>query len=211
MWIKIYLTIFILKKSVWSFLASARNVWWSARLLDSILMMVPPEFCRYEKPEQLKFSFEICVLIQTNLRFLPFCCFTQQCNLKQSPGTATNTSHSGNTALARCRFLHLDECASLLPLPFIRHSVEVFSQNTTLPWFIFSFQMISTALLLLRKPLKVCFSPATIPTSSLSVELNCLSIGNRCKWKSSPHYQMKLKMLLETHSSLPLTSPSAKA
>lgn len=194
----------------WSFLASARNVWWSARSLDSILVMVPPEFCRHERSEQLKLCFEICLLIQTNLRFLPFCCFAQQCNLNQSSGTATNMSHSGNSALAKCRFLHLGECASLLPPPFPMQSVEVFSQNTTLLWFFFSFQTITTALLLLRKPWKVCFSPAMILTS-LSVELDCLSTGNRCKWKSSPRYQVKLKMLLETHSLLPLTSPCAKA
>lgn len=116
-------------------------------------MMVPPEFCQYKKSEQLKLCFEICVLIQTNLRFLPFCCFTQQCNLKQPPGTATNMSHSGNTALARCRFLHLEECASLLLPSIPMQSIEVFLQNTTMIFFFFSFQTIATALLLLlRKP-----------------------------------------------------------
>lgn len=141
----------------WSFLASARNVWWSARSLDSILVMVPPEFCRHERSEQLKLCFEICLLIQTNLRFLPFCCFAQQCNLNQSSGTATNMSHSGNSALAKCRFLHLGECASLLPPPFPMQSVEVFSQNTTLLWFFFFISDYNNSFITIKKALESLF------------------------------------------------------
>lgn len=59
-------------------------------------MIASPKFCSYEKSEQLRLYFEIWLLTQTNIRFLPFCCFAQLCDLIQSSGVAADMTSAGN-------------------------------------------------------------------------------------------------------------------
>lgn len=69
----------------------------------------------------------------------------------------------------------------------------------------------SNSFIIIKEALEsLFFSSHDSNSFSLRVELNCLSTWNRCKWKSSPCYQVKQKMLLKTQSPLPLTSPCAK-
>lgn len=146
--------------------------------------MVPPVFCRFEKSQQLKLRLDMWVFIQTNLRFSPFRCFTQRCNLKQSPGVATNTASSGKAALAKVqisaqssvwRSLRLS-CCLLSPCSLEANPHKL--QNCP-DFFLLISELISGLLLSLKKPWKfVWFLSATILASSLRVELNCHATGN---------------------------------